>query len=133
MLFVCLSHFDYVYLRGTPPHELQFTVVHRIAMLASPTFIVISGLLLGFLHRTRPEGMPALKAKFIDPGLFLFTFSPLWPLLFVASAAVVVAVGLLWERHGNNDVFGVGYRRLAAATRHRAQPAGELAGGTPAT
>ena len=133
MLFVCLSHFDYVYLRGTPSHELQFTIVQRMAMLASPTFIIISGLLLGFLYRTRPEGMPALKAKFIDPGLFLFTFSPLWPLLFVASAGVVIAVGLLWERHGNNEVFGVGYRRLTAATRRRAQPPGEPARRTPAT
>jgi hypothetical protein len=42
-------------------------------------------------------------------------FSPFWPLLFVASACVVLASGLLWGRHGHSDVFGIGSRRLAAA------------------
>jgi hypothetical protein len=42
-------------------------------------------------------------------------------------------LGLLWERHGNNDVFGVGSRRLTAVTHRREQPADRLVERTPAT
>jgi len=44
-------------------------------------------------------------------------YSPLWPLLLLASLVVVVGVGLLWARFGSNDVFSVGYRWLVAPPR----------------
>src|SRR5206468_3469031 len=44
----------------------------EIGRIASPTFVMISGLLLGFLYRTtRP--FAATRTKFIDRGLFLLT------------------------------------------------------------
>ena len=90
MILVCLAHFNDVYLGGLPSHELQFTVLQRIAMLASPTFVMISGVLLGFLYRSRPEGMPALKAKLVDRGLFLLTVGH----LLIVGAHIPVAGGL---------------------------------------
>jgi hypothetical protein len=73
MLLVCISNFAWVHLRGVPSHTLEATVLERVSMVASPTFITLSGLLLGFLYRRRPDGMPALRAKLIDRGLFMLT------------------------------------------------------------
>jgi len=44
-------------------------------------------------------------------------YSPLWPLLLVASMMVVLGIGLLWERLGSNDALTVGYRFLPLLTR----------------
>ena len=41
-------------------------------------------------------------------------YSAFWPLLLLGSLMIVVGVGLLWGRIGNNDLFSVGYRRLTA-------------------
>jgi uncharacterized membrane protein len=71
MLFVCVSHFGFSYFRGMPGHALEASVIMRLGMIASPTFVLLSGLLLGFLHRTRPADMPALRAKLIDRALFM--------------------------------------------------------------
>jgi hypothetical protein len=73
MLFVCVSHFGWTYFRGMPSHGLEFTLLERVGMIASPTFVTLSGLLLGFLYRTRPDDMPALRAKLIDRALFMLT------------------------------------------------------------
>jgi len=43
-------------------------------------------------------------------------YSAFWPLLLLGSLTIVVGVGLLWGRIGNNDLFSVGYRRLAAVS-----------------
>ena len=106
MVFVCLAHFNDVYLGGLPAHERQFTIVQRVAMLASPTFIVISGVLLGFLYRWRPEGMPALKAKLIDRGLFLLTVGHL--LIVGAHIPVAGGLGAALEWGFITDVIGLG-------------------------
>src|SRR5262249_1592055 len=42
-----------------------------ISMIASPSFIVVSGVVVGYLHRANPSGMPSLRRKLIDRGLFL--------------------------------------------------------------
>ena len=39
-------------------------------------------------------------------------YSTWWPLLLLASLALVIGFGLAWARFGNNNVFGVGYRWL---------------------
>jgi len=72
MLFVLLSHFNTVYFHGL--HETTLpALVARITMVASPTFMIISGSLLGFLFATRPSRVAALKARLTDRGLFLLT------------------------------------------------------------
>jgi hypothetical protein len=38
----------------------------------------------------------------------------LWPGLLIISLGAVLAFGLLWSRWGSNDIFSVGYQRLAA-------------------
>jgi len=70
MLFVLLSHF----LEAFFPNPDWFDVfLGDITDIASPTFVLISGSLIGFLYRVRPDAFPQLRTKLIDRGLFLLT------------------------------------------------------------
>jgi hypothetical protein len=46
-------------------------IAGTISMIASPTFIAVSGIVVAYLCRTNPDGMSALRRKLIDRGLFL--------------------------------------------------------------
>ena len=70
MLFVCLAHFTnaYFFLNGRGDIGIDLVL---IGMLASPTFVTVSGLVAGFLAITRPTSFGRLRRKLIDRGLFL--------------------------------------------------------------
>jgi uncharacterized membrane protein len=77
MLFVCLSHFTGNYL-ATPVSGGASSTLSRsvwvattVSMIASPTFVAVSALVVGYLYRVHPAGMPELRRKLIDRGLFL--------------------------------------------------------------
>lgn len=72
LLFVCLAHFGsgYFNLNGM---EDQTFVVWRVGMVASPLFIILSGIMLGFLYHTRQDRFGPIKANFILRGMFLLT------------------------------------------------------------
>ncbi|HKW49355.1 MAG TPA: acyltransferase family protein [Gemmatimonadaceae bacterium] len=69
MLFVCLAHFSGAYLapRGISSSEL-FAIV---SMIASPSFMIISGMTAGFLGASHPLALPHLRRRLLDRGLFL--------------------------------------------------------------
>jgi uncharacterized membrane protein len=70
MLFVLLSHF----LEGFFPNPNGFHIfLGDVTEVASPTFVLISGALVGFLYRVRPDAFAQLRVKLIDRGLFLLT------------------------------------------------------------
>jgi hypothetical protein len=77
MLFVCLSHFCAVYL--TPWDEARFPPLLRrsgalaifISMVATPAFITISAIVVGYVFTVSPGSRSALRRKLIDRGLFL--------------------------------------------------------------
>jgi uncharacterized membrane protein len=75
MLFVCLSHFAFAYFSADPTsvggrtHE----VLNAIGMVASPTFVLISGFLLGFLYRIQSGEFGPVRRRMIDRGIFLLT------------------------------------------------------------
>ena len=77
MSFVCLSHFATSYLSTgmnpslSPAMRRCGALAGTISMIASPTFIAVSGIVVGYLYRTNPGGMSALRRKLIDRGLFL--------------------------------------------------------------
>ena len=77
MLFVCLSHFSGNYLatsaNGGASSALSRSawVATTVSMIASPTFVAVSALVVGYLYRAHPAGMPELRLKLIDRGLFL--------------------------------------------------------------
>jgi len=71
MLFVLLSHFGYSYFLNQ--RDLLPTSMRLVGMVASPTFAVISGLLIGFLYRTHANDFARLQIRFADRGLFLLS------------------------------------------------------------
>jgi len=70
MLFVCLAHFadSYQFTSGADTSGIYLVM---IGMIASPTFVTVSGLVAGFLAVTRTKTFDALCYKLFDRGLFL--------------------------------------------------------------
>jgi peptidoglycan/LPS O-acetylase OafA/YrhL len=66
MLFVLISHFSFTYF----PDQLSVTptVLRTIGMVASPTFMIINGLLIGFLCRlvAATSNISALRLPIAD-------------------------------------------------------------------
>jgi len=77
MLFVCLSHFSVNYLATSLDGGVSATlrrsawVATTVSMIASPTFVAVSALVVGYLYRVHPAGMLELRRKLVDRGLFL--------------------------------------------------------------
>jgi len=76
MLFVLLSHFGFTFF---PDQSARLPTVMRITgMVASPSFVLINGILIGFLCAVRSSGdYSRLRTVFIDRGLFLLTIGHL--------------------------------------------------------
>ncbi|MCC6397965.1 MAG: DUF1624 domain-containing protein, partial [Bacteroidetes bacterium] len=70
MLFVFFSHFVEVFFRR---HDVPVGLSYLITMIASPAFIVISGLMLGVLYQRRKDDFGETKSRFIRRGFFLIT------------------------------------------------------------
>ena len=72
MLFVLLSHFGSTFF---PDQSARLPNAMRvIGMVASPSFVLINGILIGFLQRIRSvDNYNQLKRLFVDRGLFLLT------------------------------------------------------------
>ena len=85
MLFVLLSHFAFNYFSGDDATGALMTLV---GMIASPTFIIINGTLLGIVYRTRPRDFERFRTIVTDRGLFLLTIGHFLVLLSHASYAV---------------------------------------------
>jgi uncharacterized membrane protein len=76
MLFVLLSHFGFTFF---PDQSARLpTVMRVIGMVASPSFVLINGILIGFLCAIRsPEEYRRLRTVLVDRGLFLLTIGHL--------------------------------------------------------
>ena len=72
MLFVCLAHFtnSYHFLLGK---DDAGTWLVTIGMLASPTFVTVSGTVAGFLWTTRRNFFAHLQRRLLDRGVFLLS------------------------------------------------------------
>src|SRR5450755_2761389 len=74
MMFVFLSHFIEYYL-SRHGKLIQLENLWNITRVASPTFMIISGITLGYLFYTKKENFSPIKSKFIDRGVFLITIA----------------------------------------------------------
>lgn len=70
ILFVLLSHFTSGY-TWTANSAAISSYLRTISMIASPTFMTVSGMVAGFLFVTRPERFGDLRNKLVDRGVFL--------------------------------------------------------------
>jgi hypothetical protein len=109
MLFVCLSHFTGDYLLRTGPTQLaEYLAV--VSMIASPTFVIVSGMVVGFVARTNPNGFAKLRVKLVDRGLFLLLFGHLFLTLTEipdpASFAHVYRTSFITDAIGVSIIFG---------------------------
>ena len=97
MLFVCLAHFadSYQFTSGADTSGGYLVI---LGMIASPTFVMVSGLVAGFLAVTRAGTFTALRYKLFDRGLFLL----------VVGHTILAASGLAIG-HGFLISFKVGY------------------------
>ena len=88
MVLVCLSHFVSVYFRSVADRGI-INIPMSIGMIASPTFIVVSGTMLGLLYATRPHDFSALRRKLVDRSLFVLT----------VAHVLIACSRLAYERH----------------------------------
>ncbi len=90
MFFVLLAHFGQLFFR-LPQHADWRIALTHIGMVATPTFLILSGLLLGVLYQTNRTGFAGTQAKLIDRGLFL-----------VLIGHVIICVALMSGEHTFN-------------------------------
>lgn len=88
MLLVCLSHFAVIYSGSS---GVSFEGVYYFTMMASPTFMVISGILLGFFHANKKSSFELIKQDYINRGIFILTIAR----LFICSAHILRSHGFL--------------------------------------
>jgi uncharacterized membrane protein len=76
ILFVFLSHFTAGY-PWTSQSQESASYLRTLSMIASPTFVIVSGMVAGFLAVTSPSGYSELRVKLFDRGIFLLAFGHL--------------------------------------------------------
>lgn len=107
MLLVCISHFTEVYSRnsGAPLYG-----VYYLTMMAAPTFMIISGILLGFFYTSKKSSFELIKRDYINRGIFILVIVR----LFICSAFILRSHGLfestkyvfITDVIGVNIIFG---------------------------
>jgi len=88
MLFVCLAHFSVglqYYESGVSARTAG--LFQAIGMIASPTFVIVSGLTVGLLFSRAGATAHALRIKLLDRALFMLTLGHL---------VLVLARGTTW-------------------------------------
>ena len=72
MLFVLISHFGLSYF-GRNHQEHFEDWFERVGKVASPTFMVLSGMMAGFLYAMRRDSFRVTRMRLADRGLFFLT------------------------------------------------------------
>jgi uncharacterized membrane protein len=80
MLMVFVVHFAWIYF-ADGRHPLQQGTLMFVSQVATPTFMLLSGLLAAFLASLRPESFDRLRWKLLDRGVFMLTIGHLIILL----------------------------------------------------
>lgn len=70
MLFVCLAHFAN-YNRFVVGAGETGAYLAAVGMVASPTFVTVSGMVAGFMSVARRSSFPHFRRKLVDRGVFL--------------------------------------------------------------
>lgn len=88
MLLVCLSHFAEIYSGSS---GVSFDGVYYFTMMAAPTFMIISGMLLGFFYASKKSSFELVRRDYINRGIFILTVAR----LFICSAFILRSHGFL--------------------------------------
>lgn len=104
MVFVCLSHFGLEYFRRLDEPAIA-SALYIIGMIGSPTFMLISGVMLGLLYETRRERFQHYRMLLADRALFMLTVGHL--LIMVASAPRLESLSETLRRGFITDALAV--------------------------
>lgn len=120
MLLVCLSHFADAYFKPFG-YGRTYEVLDRMVMVASPTFMMMSGAMLGLLGADAGRKWGSRAAKLIDRGVFLLTVAHLLIALahlpFISPPRDVLRWGFITDAIGFASIVGplcIGALRPAA-------------------
>jgi uncharacterized membrane protein len=91
MIFVCLSHFAGNYPFPASAGDLS-SQLYAIGMIASPTFVSVSGMMAGFMSVARADAFGHFRQKLIDRGVFVLFVGHLVLALTVALGASTFAI-----------------------------------------
>jgi uncharacterized membrane protein len=108
MLFSCLAHFAWWIRPGFP---VQSDMLAAIGMVATPSFLLISGAMVGMLCARSATRGADLKSQFFNRGLFLLTVGH----LLIALAEAHLNGGLLRTMPGVTSVDEIGLCTLILA------------------
>ena len=90
MLFVCLAHFADVFFNGASPlTDLMSSMSHKIGKVGTPTFVILSGLVLGYLFKSKGEQFEASRLHLVDRALALLIIGHV-----LIVACIVTKLGL---------------------------------------
>lgn len=103
MLFVCLSHFSTRYFQ--PDHASLRDVLATISMIASPTFVAISGIMLGLLVTVKEDAASDLLLKLVDRALFILIVGH--NLIFLALIPASDTIGVAARQVQMTDTIAV--------------------------
>ena len=115
IVLVCVSHFAGSYLVGAGAPRTAVWLA-TIGMMATPTFIVVSGLLIGYLSDVYRFHLDSYQTKLRDRGLFLLIIGHCWLALTDSMRAGGLAMGL--KRGYITDVIGVALLIMVPLVRH---------------
>lgn len=80
MFMVFVTHFAWIYFVDGE-HPRQQGLLMFVAQIATPTFMMLSGLLASFIAALRPDSFERLRWKLLDRGVFMLTIGHLIILL----------------------------------------------------
>lgn len=103
ILAVCISHSSQLVV-GTW-HSAMGTALLRLGMIATPTFLLLSGVVCGYLSRIVPESDRQFRWRFVDRGLFLLLI--IHPVLSFTHAVALAATSLTFDNFYITDAVGV--------------------------
>ena len=108
MLFSCLAHFSWwLY----PAYPQSSTLLSSVGMIATPTFLILSGAMTGMLCSSSTYTPLQLKYRLLNRGIFLLTFGH----LLVAVAESHRDGGFVNTIAGNSIVDEIGLSMVIAA------------------
>jgi uncharacterized membrane protein len=108
MLFSCLAHFAW-WIR--PRYPAQSDLMAAIGMIATPSFLLISGAMVGMLCARSLQRGTDLRSQFFNRGLFLLSVGH----LFIALAEAHLNGGLMRTLPGVTTVDEIGLCTLIVA------------------
>jgi hypothetical protein len=104
MLFVFIGHFGWIYSLKLGIKTGRPMISEHFGLLASPAFIIISGLVVGFLSIAR-KNFTETRIKIIDRGIFLLSTGHL--IMILSHVALFPAVDELWRYGLITDTIGL--------------------------